>query len=80
MYGSDKYVVAHLEVEALLLLERVPGLDPGDGLGVEVVDDGDGVQRLERRHQRREHPLQRLQRDRAADHVDRTLQVETYIK
>ena len=66
--------MAHLEVEALLLFERVPGLDPGDGLRVEVVDDGDGVQRLEGRHQRREHPLQGLQRDRAADHVDRALQ------
>ena len=65
-----------MQVEALLLLERVLALDAVQGGRVEVVDDGDGVLRLEGRRQRLEDPLDRLEEDGRHDDVDRALELD----
>ena len=43
---------------------------------MEVVDDGDGVLRLEGRRQRLEDPLDRLEEDGRHDDVDRALELD----
>ena len=65
-----------MQVETLLLLERVLALDAVQGGRVEVVDDGDGVLRLEGRRQRLEDSLDRLEEDGRHDDVDRALELD----